>query len=130
MIGAQLEGHGIDLILDLDEDLPAVWGHPHSMEQVFLNLLSNARDALDERSAQAAVGNGGDGKRLMVRTRTEFYGTRWVVVEVEDNGIGMDEVDRRRVFEPFFTTKEAGRGTGLGLSISYAIVQNQRADFL
>ena len=124
IIGAQLKNHGIELTLDLAGDLPLVWGHPYPMEQVFMNLLGNARDALDERARQDAGGNGAFEKRVAVRTRCETYGIRWVVVQVEDNGIGMEVADRERIFEPFFTTKEADQGTGLGLSISYAIVQN------
>ena len=60
-------------------------------------------------------------KRIRIRTRAENDA---VVVEVEDNGVGMDEATRQRLFEPFFTTKDADRGTGLGLSIIYAIVRN------
>ena len=120
MIGRQLENHGIELVLDLDENLSSVWGYPHPLEQVFLNLFTNARDTLDERGA----GEAGLEKRLTVRTRCEDYGIPWVVAEVEDNGVGMEEAEEERAFERFYTTKEPGRGTGLGLSISYAIVQN------
>ena len=127
MIGAQLKNHGIALELDLAEGLPAVSGHPHQMEQVFLNLLANARDALDEREME---GRGDPGpseawrKQLRVQSRCARNGSRRVVIEVADNGSGMRPADQARVFEPFFTTKEAGRGTGLGLSISYAFVKN------
>ena len=120
MIGRQLENHGTELVLDLTEDLPPVLGHRHALEQVFLNLFTNARDTLDERGA----GEDGFVKRLTVRTRCEDYGLPWVVAEVEDNGTGMEEAEQERAFEPFYTTKEPNRGTGLGLSISYAIVQN------
>jgi signal transduction histidine kinase/streptogramin lyase len=169
LIETQLRNHSIALHLDLGEGLPPVSGHPHRMEQVFLNLLSNARDALDEKEKERAgeresgrVGSGphpppdlqkslkpppspvrtgeggglgvGEGlipdprpqgggwtKGLWIRTRVEG---EWVVAEVEDNGVGMDEAHRARLFEPFFTTKPADRGTGLGLSISHAIVRD------
>ena len=148
LIEAQLKSHGIGLHLDLTEDLPAVSGHPHQMEQVFLNLLSNARDALDEKDEAVDRGSqntgttpepgitnheprGGRGgvseKRLIIRTRRE--GDE-VVAEVEDNGAGIDEKDVGRVFEPFYTTKEADKGTGLGLSISYAIVKNHGGEIV
>lgn len=113
MIEQQLRQHGIELVLDLERDLPDVHGHAHQLEQVIVNLLSNARDALDDSDVS--------GKRITVRSRGE---EGVVVLEVEDNGVGMGEEDRLRVFDPFFTTKPADRGTGLGLSISYAIVKN------
>ena len=95
---ASRENHGIDLALDLSDALPEVWGHPHPLEQVVLNLLSNAWDAVDERSEMEGVGYD---KRIQIRTRVEDDA---VVIEVEDNGIGMDEATRQRLFEPFFTT--------------------------
>ena len=118
LMGSQLENHGIDLVLDLSDALPKVWGHLHPLEQVVLNLLSNARDTVDERAEMEGTGYD---KQVQVRTRGE---DNVVVVEVEDNGVGMDEATRQRLFEPFFTTKDADRGTGLGLSITYAIVRN------
>ena len=96
-----------------------MWGHPHPLEQVVLNLLSNARDAVDERAEMEGTGYD---KRIWIRTRAE---NQAVVIEVEDNGVGMDDATQRRLFEPFFTTKDADRGTGLGLSWSYsALVDN------
>ncbi|MCY3870747.1 MAG: ATP-binding protein [Gemmatimonadetes bacterium] len=118
LMGSQLENHGVDLVLDLSDGLPVVWGHPHPLEQVVLNLLSNARDAVDERAEVEGVGYD---KRIWIRTRVEGD---VVVLDVEDNGVGMDEAIRQRLFEPFFTTKDANRGTGLGLSIIYAIVRS------
>lgn len=120
VIGTQLANHGIQVELDLSEHLPAVHGQPFQLEQVFLNLLANGRDALDERGRQ----DGGLLKKLCVRTRLADGSTGGVCAEVEDNGVGIDAGDMGRLFEPFYTTKEAERGTGLGLSISYAIVQN------
>ena len=129
LIGAQLRNHGIDLRLDLSEDLPPVLGNPHQLEQVVLNLLANGRDALDEKAAQLSIEDGQGAtwtRQLSIRTCGEADEGAWVVVEVADNGVGMDLSVQEQLFEPFFTTKEADRGTGLGLSISYAIVQDHR----
>ena len=111
MIRAQLESHGIDLTLNLTESLPPAYGHPQQLEQVLLNLLANARDALDEKEGTSER-TGDWEKCLTVHTRHE---DPWLIVEVEDNGIGMDETARQHIFEPFFTTKEADKGTGLAV---------------
>jgi len=84
------------------------------LEQVFINLLSNARDAIVEAHGEA-------GGRICLRSRASSRSD--VEIEVVDNGIGMDEETRNRVFQPFFSTKDVGRGMGLGLSISHGIVQ-------
>ncbi|MDA0745480.1 MAG: ATP-binding protein, partial [bacterium] len=119
LVGTQLEKHGVELDLELGTDLLDVVGHSQRMEQVFLNLLGNARDALDEREQ--------DEKRVSVRT---FCEEGWVVAEVSDNGVGIEVDQVRRVFDPFFTTKGAGKGTGLGLSISYAIVKEHGGEIV
>ena len=116
LIGAQLANHNIEVSVDLGRDNPVVEGHPHQIEQVVVNLLGNAKDAVDLKR---------DAKRVAVRVTVE--GSR-AVVEVEDNGAGVDEADAERIFEPFFTTKDAEHGTGLGLSISYAIVKHHGGD--
>ena len=76
------------------------------------------RQTMDDR---AEIEGAGYDKRIQIRTHAENDA---IVIEVEDNGVGMDEATRQRLFEPFFTTKNADRGTGLGLSIIYAIVRN------
>lgn len=119
LIGAQLRNRGIDVRVELDPDLPPVVGHLHQMEQVVLNLLANARDALDDR--ETAGGGATWTKRLWIRTRVD---DRRVVAEVEDEGAGIDDRIAQRLFEPFFTTKEPDRGTGLGLAIAYAITRS------
>ena len=127
LVGTQLRSHEIDVRLDLWEDLPAVSGHPGRLEQVFLNLLGNARDALDEKGADSVPRDRtGDNarKRITIRTRYRKDARLGVIAEVEDNGIGVESVSVGRVFEPFFTTKDINRGTGLGLSISYATVRD------
>ena len=93
-------------------DLPPVLLSVAGMEQVLLNILKNAAQAL-------AVGEPSRQPRITVRTRTS---EGMAVIEVEDNGPGMDEKTRQRIFEPFYTTKEIGVGTGLGLSVAYEII--------
>lgn len=105
------------LVRDYDPDLPEVYCDRTEIEQVFLNVIRNAGQAM---AGAATTGP----QRIVLRTRRERGFAR---VEVEDNGPGMDENTRRRVFEPFFTTKPAGVGTGLGLSVSYFIITEQHA---
>jgi PAS domain S-box-containing protein len=104
----QVRGRGIEVHSRLGSGLPPVLGNRSKLQQVFLNLLMNARDALED-GGSIRVASGLDGDR--------------VVVEVVDDGRGIAEEDLPRVFDPFFTTKARGKGTGLGLSISYGIVR-------
>ena len=105
--------------LDLDESLPLVYGVSNRLEQVFINLVMNGRDAIEEMLEKGSQ-NKSEGL-LSIRTYQE---KGRVVAVVRDNGIGMPERIKEKIFEPFFTTKEVGRGTGLGLSISYGIVKD------
>jgi PAS domain S-box-containing protein len=122
LLGEQLRLHGIVVDVDLPPDLPLVTGHVARLEQVLINVLINARFALDEYWSQTAREGT---KRIQLRARPEEIadGKPAVVVEVEDNGPGMSAEVADRIFEPFFTTKNVGQGTGLGLSISYGIVR-------
>ncbi len=114
----QLKLRRIDLIWDLVDDLPLISGDPGRLEQVFINLLINARDAIEEK--WGAEERAGSDKRIRIKTRAD---KKNVIVEVEDTGIGIPDYISNKIFEPFFTTKEVGNGTGLGLSISYGIVK-------
>jgi hypothetical protein len=100
---------------DFDPQLGPVPATANELEQVLLNLLKNAAQAIHLRDDANEPG------RITLRTRLN---PPWAEVQVEDNGIGMPEPVRKRIFEPFFTTKEVGQGTGLGLSVSYFIVTN------
>jgi signal transduction histidine kinase len=86
------------------------------LEQVLLNLLKNAAQAIRERFDTL-----NDIDEGIIQIRQYIEGSR-CVIEVSDNGIGMDEPTRKRIFEPFFTTKDVGVGTGLGLSVSFFII--------
>jgi len=106
------------VVWNLEKDLPPVMAASNRLEQVFINLLINARDAIDEKW-QAQPHQKGD-KIINLKTRS---GGREVIVEISDTGMGIPEELLDRIFEPFFTTKKVGQGTGLGLSISYGIIQ-------
>jgi histidine kinase len=116
VLGRQLELHGIKVELDLDEELPPIRGDRNRLEQIFLNLIMNARDAMDEKEALA-------GKSVeKVLQISSFRENDKVLVTISDTGLGMSEEVKEKIFEPFFTTKPVGKGTGLGLSISFGIV--------
>ncbi len=119
----QLKVRGIEVIWDIEQDLPTIMADSSRLEQVFINLLLNAKDAIEEkwRSPERAVGT----KKITLKTALEG---NMVVVEVKDTGIGISEDVADKIFEPFFTTKEVGKGTGLGLSISYGIIKDCHGD--
>jgi len=113
----QLALRGIEVSWELDEKLPLARCEPNRMEQVFINFLINARDAIEERAAKE-----GDGSPRRVTIKT-MHNRDFVTVRISDTGTGVPEHVMQRIFEPFFTTKQVGKGTGLGLSISYGIVK-------
>jgi len=115
MIGEQLRLSNIDVVTELTDTGNFVFGHQVQVEQVLLNLLTNARDVLVSRE--------GNAKRIWLRIVNDADGQN-VRFEVEDSGGGIDPADLPRIFEPFYTTKEIGKGTGLGLSISYGIIND------
>ena len=108
--------HGVEIIEHLDEGLPDVIGDAHQLQQVFLNILNNAYDAVHEVGRPA---------RIEIMTTKSGDG---VEVSFRDNGYGVSHPDR--IFDPFFTTKEVGKGTGLGLSICYGIVKEHGGEIL
>jgi PAS domain S-box-containing protein len=112
-IGFDFKGQAI--IRQFDPALGPVPGTANELEQVLLNLLKNAAQAIHQREDDREPG------RIILRTKLN---PPWAEIQVEDNGVGMSENVRKRTFEPFFTTKEIGQGTGLGLSVSYFIITN------
>jgi PAS domain S-box-containing protein len=108
--------HGVEVIEHLDEGLPDVIGDAHQLQQVFLNILNNAYDAVHEVGRPPRI--------EIMSTKTGDF----VEVSFRDNGQGISHPDR--IFDPFFTTKEVGKGTGLGLSICYGIVKEHGGEIL
>jgi signal transduction histidine kinase len=116
----QLMLSGIRVSATYGEGVPPAEGDAHQLQQVFLNLILNAEQAiLGNRVGGQRVG---DAIRITTGVRVDQEQT-WVVITVADNGPGIPRDALRRIFEPFFTTKKVGEGTGLGLSVSYGIVQ-------
>ncbi|MFI5206396.1 MAG: ATP-binding protein [Gemmatimonadales bacterium] len=111
LLGNQLVGLKVEPRLEIEADLPAVACSPNQLQQVFLNLINNAAQAI------ASTGSGGI---VTISARAWLDG---VAVEVKDDGPGIPDDLQQRVFEPFFTTKPAGQGTGLGLSICQGIIK-------
>jgi len=115
----QLKLRGIRVVWEIEKSLPKISADPARLEQVFINLLINARDAIEEhRGPQETAGVD---KKIILKTRREGS---VIVCEVCDTGKGVPPALINKIFEPFFTTKEVGKGTGLGLSISYGIVKD------
>jgi histidine kinase len=119
MFDQQLKLREIQVIKELQEDLPPVLADSNRLEQVFINLLINARDAIEEKDERA--GSKVELKEIRLRSCFENGVVR---IEIEDSGVGIPRLVKDKIFEPFFTTKKVGQGTGLGLSISYGIVQD------
>ena len=110
--------YAAELELDLDPDLPTLRCVPSEINQVLLNLVVNAADAIVEKLGD----NTGQKGIIKVRTRRE---PSTIVIEVSDTGCGIPDDIRNRVFDPFFTTKDVGKGTGQGLAICYNVVVNK-----
>src|SRR5467141_2431214 len=108
--------HGVEVVERLDESLPAVVGDSHQLQQVFLNILNNAYDAVRETARPA---------RIEIRSASA---NPFVEISFRDNGMGI--ADPERIFDPFFTTKDVGKGTGLGLSICYGIVREHGGEIV
>jgi two-component system NtrC family sensor kinase len=103
------QSHGVEVVEEYDENLPTVMGDSQQLQQVFLNILNNAYDAIEE-----------SGRRGKIQLKTT-YKENAIEIVLTDNGTGISDVER--IFDPFYTTKQTGKGTGLGLSICYGIVR-------
>jgi PAS domain S-box-containing protein len=120
MLDKQLRSRGIKVHRHFGAGLPKIYCNPFQLEQVFINLTTNARDAIEAKRT--------GGGSITISTRRE--GERMVEIRYEDDGSGIAETAKGKIFNPFFTTKEVGKGMGLGLSISYGILARISASIL
>jgi two-component system NtrC family sensor kinase len=109
LLEPQLRRSQIEIVRSYDEDAPEAYGNAGKLQQVFTNLILNARDAIP------------DGGRIIVSTGTADDGS--LTAEISDTGIGIAPENVAKIYDPFYTTKGVGQGTGLGLAVSYGIVQ-------
>ncbi|MBF0450843.1 MAG: PAS domain S-box protein [Candidatus Magnetomorum sp.] len=118
----QLKVRGIELVWNIEDNLPPVMADVGRLEQVLINLILNARDAIDifDKQTQAKIE-----KKITINATCQSSN---IIIKVSDTGPGIPESIKNKIFEPFFTTKEVGKGTGLGLSISYGIMKDFGGD--
>jgi len=114
LMAYDLRTSNIEVQRDFQPDLPAILADPHQLQQVFVNIIGNARQAIQAFRPDGSI-----------RVRTRVAGNQ-VRIEFIDNGPGIRAENLSRIFDPFFTTKAVGKGTGLGLSLSYGIIQEHR----
>jgi two-component system NtrC family sensor kinase len=115
LLEAQLHNTEIEVVRQYTEPLPAVPGNAAKLQQVFMNLILNARDAMPR------------GGRLAISTHQE---EGWLTIRFEDTGVGIANEHLGRIYDPFFTTKQIGKGTGLGLAVSYGIIQDHGGEIV
>ncbi len=124
LTAAVLRRDGITVDVAIPDDLPALRCRSQQIEQVIINLVANARDALNERYSGYD-----DGKLLKIAAEiVTKEGARWIDTTIEDRGTGIPTEQVERIFDPFFTTKPRDEGTGLGLSVSYGIVKEHQGN--
>lgn len=114
----QLQADNIEVIAEYGPDLPRVWGDPFQLQQVFLNIVNNAAQAVQHWRSAGTI-------RITTAT-AQINRAEGIRITVTDNGPGITPEHLRRVFDPFFTTKPTGQGTGLGMSISLGIISNHK----
>jgi PAS domain S-box-containing protein len=115
LLDQQFRSRGIEVQVEVAPELPKIYCNPFQLEQVFINLATNARDAIE------ATGRGSGSIRIEARPKANDA-KRFIEILFRDDGCGMSSETKNRALEPFFTTKEVGKGTGLGLSVSYGIL--------
>ena len=116
MVHGHLAASGVKVEISLQSDLPKVFANANQLEQVFVNLFNNAKDAILETQNPNGV----------IRVSASQIKEGEIKIIVSDNGVGMDAKTRDQIFNPFYSTKPTGKGMGLGLSVTYSIIQKHR----
>jgi signal transduction histidine kinase len=124
-IKAKPERPEIEIVKDYDR-LPLIECYAGQLNQVFMNILVNSIDAIDEKNAKRTYQELKDNPSR-ITIRTSVVDATWVEVAIADNGSGIPEAVQQRIFDPFFTTKPLGKGTGMGMSISYQIITERHS---
>ena len=106
----------VEIVTRLDDSFPIIYADPEKLKQVWINLLTNAKDAMPEH-----------GGVIVVSTKLKTP-QGIVTLKIADSGMGIDEASVKKIFDPFFTTKSVGKGTGLGLSVSFGIVKDHMGE--
>ncbi len=119
IIGQQLSLQNIKVVYDLDEGVPRILANKNRLEQVVFNLVTNARDAIENQAVFQE-----DAEENIIAISTWSEQRTHLNMTVSDTGIGIPEKNVQKIFEPFYTTKEVGKGMGLGLSITYGIIRD------
>lgn len=119
LLDQQFRSRGINVKIDCAQDLPKIYCNPFQLEQVFINLATNARDAIE------ANGSASGNIEISVQWASG-KDHKFIDVSFKDDGCGMSSETKNRAMEPFYTTKEVGKGTGLGLSVSYGILSKMQ----
>ena len=127
LLREQLRQHNIKIIFNFSLNLPEIIGEPYQLEQVWINLIINARDAIETKKTKMSKDGSEFKGQINIKTKLrELKAKQFVEINVSDNGTGLNETQREKAFEPFFTSKEVGQGIGLGLPISYGIIKKHK----
>ncbi|MDX1567243.1 MAG: ATP-binding protein [Longimicrobiales bacterium] len=122
----RLAGASVEVRVDIEPDVPRIFADQEAVEEILLNLVTNARDAMDPTGTLEIVVAPGTLSRDQFHARGWGDPGRYVRLSVSDTGIGMSEASLNQVFEPFFTTKEPGEGIGLGMAMVYGLMKQHR----
>jgi two-component system NtrC family sensor kinase len=112
----QINKNEIEIVLNLTPELPEINANGHQIQQVLINFLLNARDALEGLEREKLI-------EISTSVREDEDGKKWLLATVKDNGIGIEKDHLPKIFNPFYTSKGAIKGTGLGLSVSLGIAE-------
>jgi len=123
---ASLLGDAITLNLNLAQNLPCLFATPIQLQQILMNLTTNAKDAMPDGGILNISTTCMESGELPYLQDTSSETEDYIRLTIEDNGFGMDEITVKKIFEPFFTTKEVGKGTGLGLAVVYGVVERHK----